>query len=59
MDIKVQSCSVDVPGKCPNKCKCCVSELHKNKKFMCNKLTPKRLESDYTFRQYRDRQRKD
>jgi len=57
MNIDVQSCSIDVPGGCPNKCKCCVSELHKNKKFMnnvlgnCNEIT----NDDRNFIQYRDR----
>ena len=53
----VQSCSIDVPGGCPNHCKCCVSELHKSKKFMnnvlgnCNEITL----DDWRWTQYRDR----
>lgn len=57
MNINVQSCSIDVPGGCPNKCKCCVSELHKSKKFMnnCLKDLDNITEYDRIFRQYRDR----
>lgn len=57
MNITVQSCSIDVPGGCPNHCKCCISELHKSKKFLYNRLkgldevTPE----DVIFHQYYDR----
>lgn len=56
MNIDVQSCSIDVPGKCPNHCKCCVSELHKNKKFMNNILgNCSFIEEDWRYQEYRSR----
>jgi len=56
MNIDVQSCSIDVPGTCPNHCKCCVSELHKTKKFMNNVLGNCNFtNSDLRFPEYRSR----
>jgi len=56
MNIDVQSCSIDVPGQCPNHCKCCVSELHKTKKFMNNILGNCNFaDNDLRFQEYRDR----
>lgn len=56
MNIDVQSCSIDVPGTCPNHCRCCVSELHKNKKFMNNVLGNCNFtEDDWRFQEYRSR----
>jgi len=56
MNIDVQSCSIDVPGNCPNHCKCCVSELHKNKKFMNNVLGNCDFnKNDFQYQEYYDR----
>ncbi len=56
MNIDVQSCSIDVPGTCPNHCKCCVSELHKSKKFMNNVLgNCSFTEEDWRYQEYRSR----
>jgi sulfatase maturation enzyme AslB (radical SAM superfamily) len=52
--MKVQSFSIDVPGKCPHNCKPCVSIMSSNKKFYIDKLTGN-LDSSETFFAYRDR----